>query len=1253
MESAGSISVDFHSLSHKFHIVGQLDFPYDGIIGNDFLSESLSKIDFANDQLIVGKTTFPLKFTEPVYVIAPRTETIIECSVQNPEIKEGLILDQHPIESLLIANCIVQVKTNSRINISVVNTSEHPLTIKSNLNLEILPLEKDDKYQIFYTPNSDDDSKNVLDRTNEVIDLLRVSHLNQEEQGALYDLCATFSDIFHLPKDQLTCTDAIQHEIPTTSSEPIHTKSYRFPEVHKEEVQTQINKMLDEGIVKPSMSPWSSPIWVVPKKIDASGQRKWRVVIDYRKLNDITIGDSYPIPNISEILDQLGKSKYFSTLDLASGFHQIKMSEQDAPKTAFSVPQGHFEFTRMPFGLKNAPSTFQRLMNSALSGLQGIQCYVYLDDIVIYSYDLDSHIKSLSNVFDRLRHFNLKLQPDKCEFLRKEVSYLGHTITDQGVKPNPDKIKAVQEFPQPKCPRDIKSFMGLVSYYRRFIPNLSKIAKPLTNLLKKDVPFNWQNEHQLAFEQLKNCLTTAPILSYPDFTKPFVLTCDASNFAISAILSQGPIGNDKPIAYASRTLNKAECNYSTTEKECLAILFGTKVFRPYLYGRQFKIITDHRPLKWLFNHKDPGSKLIRWRLKLEEFDYEIEYKKGKINSNADALSRYPVNPLLPQNDDSSSNPNNPENENVGDRPQFSPLTLEDLDISIPSGLLGSNSNDLPSIPLLDGDDLSPNVFNPENTDPPTPNPTSSPRMPETNSNEDYNTFLKSFTKKDETYNTYIKEHNESLLKSTCKNILVPVSIDLDETNPYLQDVLSAMEDSSDVFNSERELHSFKKLDVKGKTYYLLFTKVYYFDASTYPEIFKTLKSVRDDILLTGDINEIAISDFKNFFEQHSSHFSVKIYGMLMYLFNNTNVTVNIHHNTIINPVPTEIAKILKENHDIPIAGHLGSNRMYNRIKERYYWKGMRTDIDNYVKNCKLCQSNKAFRKINRSPMQITTTSTRPFERVSLDIVGPLPEAGLYRSKFILTLQDDLTKFSTAYPIANATAEESCECLVHFISLFGIPKTILTDQGTNFTADLFKRTCEFLKIKQMWSSPYHPQTQGALERSHSTLKEYLKSFVNENQTDWHKFVYTAMLTYNSSVHTTTKFTPYELLFGHKPYIPDSIFDQSSDVTFPEYIKMLQHRLKVSRQKAIENIEASKENSKSYYDKHSRAVQYKVGDYVYLKNHLRLRKSLSPIWKGPYKIVKIHGNNTLSLLINRRHVKHHYDEVKPAHGHESRE
>ncbi|XP_047025498.1 uncharacterized protein LOC124634121, partial [Helicoverpa zea] len=994
--------------------------------------------------------------------------------------------------------------------------------------------------------------------------------------------------------------------------------------------------MLDQKIIIPSNSPWSSPIWVVPKKLDASGQRKWRVVIDYRKLNDITIGETYPIPQITEILDQLGKSQYFTTLDLASGFHQIPIAAEDAPKTAFSVPQGHFEFTRMPFGLKNAPSTFQKLMNTCLSGLQGSRCFVYLDDIVVYSPDLASHIQNLSAVFEKLRTYNLKLQPDKCEFLCKEVAYLGHLINNDGVQPNPEKIKAITEFPIPKSPKDIKSFLGLVSYYRRFIPDFSKLAKPLTSLLKKDASFKWHNEQQLAFETLQNKLTTSPILAYPDFSQPFLLTCDASNFAISAILSQGQIGKDRPIAFASRTLNKAECNYSVTEKECLAIIFGTKAFRPYLYGRKFTIVTDHKPLQWLFNCKDPGSRLVRWRLKLEEFDYNIIHKKGKINTNADALSRFPINPIdVPSPDSLPTSPNdlidNPLEDPLLDLPSYIPFTFDDNELlnndtnrkqdTIPESdtahdAIPTHTEDsLPELIDLGPLDLSPQSIdiNPNFDNIEIPSPTESNTKSEAN-DEDYSKFLKSISRKEFKTNTIITEHNENLLKCPYKTILIPTSIDLDESNPYISEILSSDKDKDEILNAEKELHSFLKINLENKDIYLIFTKVHHFDESSYPDIYNTLKRARNDIILDSSITDIATSDFKNPFDRHSY---TKIYNILTYLFHDTPIRIHVYVNKIIYPTLSEIPKILRENHDIPIAGHLGSSRMYSRIKEQFYWKGMRSDIENYIKKCKSCQENKALRKLNRAPMEITTTSTAPFQRIALDIVGPLPESGTAKLKYILTIQDDLSKYSVAYPLRSTTAEESADCLIHFVSLFGIPKSILTDQGTNFTSDLFKTTCQFLKIKLLWASPYHPQTQGALERSHSTLKEYLKSFINNNQDNWPTYVYTAMLTYNTTIHSTTKFTPYELVFGHKPFIPNSIYETTPNTTYSDYIRMLQHKFKFTREKAVENILKSKEHSKAYYDNHTKPPpNYKVGDLVYLKNHLRLRKALSPIWKGPY-------------------------------------
>jgi len=248
------------------------------------------------------------------------------------------------------------------------------------------------------------------------------------------------------------------------------------------------------------------------------------------------------------------------------------MNPTDREKTAFSTDKGHYEFSRMPLGLKSAPGTFQQLMNKVLLRLNGLKAFVYLDDIIVYAKDLSDHSQKLIDIFNRLRQYSLTLQPLKCEFLRKEVTYLGHRITDEGVKPDPQKVERVQNFPVPKNVKEIKSFLGLSGYYRRFIQNYGQIAKPLTTLLKKDVPYRWSDLCQQSFETLKNCLIQSPILQYPDFTKPFNLTCDANNYAIGCVLSQGPISKDLPIAYASRTLNKAEINYNTTEKEISSIV---------------------------------------------------------------------------------------------------------------------------------------------------------------------------------------------------------------------------------------------------------------------------------------------------------------------------------------------------------------------------------------------------------------------------------------------------------------------------------------------------------------------------------------------------------------------------------------------------------------------------------------------------------------------------------------------------------
>lgn len=620
---------DIKFFIYKFH-----DY-FDGLIGLDLLERWESKIDLKNKLLITHLAKNPIQMYDSrncnLYedIIPAQSSKIIRVPIN---VHDGdALIDEQTLSNCRIRECLTVVK-NNRGYLEVVNDTNNDIIFSMDrpINAEVYNIEQNDNLPL-------------TDRSREVLSRLRTQHLNPEEIANLENLCAQYADVFYLEGEPLTFTNKVKHRIRTTDEIPVHTKSYRYPYIHRQEVREQIQKMLDQNIIRPSESAWSSPIWIVPKKADASGKMKWRLVVDFRKVNEKTIDDKYPIPNITDVLDKLGRCQYFTTLDLASGFYQVEMDHSDVPKTAFNVENGHYEFLRMPMGLKNSPSTFQRVMDNVLKDLQNTVCLVYLDDIIVFSTSLQEHMINLEKVFSKLRESNFKIQMDKSEFLKLETEFLGHVISKDGVKPNPNKIEAIKRYPLPKTPTEIKRFLGLLGYYRKFVPDFAKVTKPLTQCLKKGSKINISDQNYIrCFEKCKTLLTNDPILQYPDFTKEFILTTDASNVAIGAVLSQGPIGTDKPIAYASRTLNSSETNYSTIEKELLAIVWATKYFRPYLFGRRFKIITDHKPLQWIMNLKEPNSRLTRWRLKLSEYDFTIIYKQGKCNTNADALSRVEI-----------------------------------------------------------------------------------------------------------------------------------------------------------------------------------------------------------------------------------------------------------------------------------------------------------------------------------------------------------------------------------------------------------------------------------------------------------------------------------------------------------------------------------------------------------------------------------------------------------------------------------
>lgn len=499
----------------------------------------------------------------------------------------------------------------------------------------------------------------------------RTSHLNKEQNWQLNSIIKNCPNLFSEPNEKLTYTTTVRGEIRTTTNNPVYSKTYPYPMALKNEVERQVNELLEDGIIRPSKSPYNSPVWIVPKKLDASGERKFRMVIDYRKLNAITIPDKYPIPEINEVLANLGKNKWFTIIDLKSGFHQIPLRNSDIEKTAFSINNGKFEFTRLPFGLKNAPSIFQRALDDILREHIGKRCYVYIDDIVIFGKNEAEHFKNIELVFRTLENANMKVQLDKCEFLQKEIEFLGFVVGVNGIKTNPKKVQAIANFPTPKTLKDLRSFLGMSGYYRRFIKDYAKLAKPLTSLLRgedgrvsknlsKNKVIFLDSDAIKSFNILKNSLLSKEvILSHPNFDKEFELTTDASNHAIGAVLSQ----DNKPISYLSRTLNKTEENYATNEKEMLAIIWSLNSLRNFLYGsRKVKIFTDHQPLTYALSNRNTNSKMKRWKAILEEYNHELQYKPGKANVVADALSRIPASSAvhsmtMTQHSDESSSHN--------------------------------------------------------------------------------------------------------------------------------------------------------------------------------------------------------------------------------------------------------------------------------------------------------------------------------------------------------------------------------------------------------------------------------------------------------------------------------------------------------------------------------------------------------------------------------------------------------------------
>ena len=456
-------------------------------------------------------------------------------------------------------------------------------------------------------------------------------HLSEGQRAQLLCLLEKYQYTFRKKPGR---TDVVQHRIDTGDSMPIRGGRYRQSEKERETIRTIVKDMTDMGVVRPSRSPWGASVVLVPKKDGTT-----RFCVDYRRLNGVTLKDVYPLPRIDATLDQLGGCKFFTAMDLTSGYWQVDMKDEDAAKTAFITPDGLYEFTAMPFGLCNAPATFQRLMDQVLGNMRYEFALVYLDDVMVHSKTFEEHLEHLDAVLACLTEATLACKLKKCSFAQESTVYLGHVVSGDGIEPEPAKLEAVKEIAPPTSVREIRMFLGFVGYYRRFINNFSAVAKPLNDLLRKANEWKWGVEQQDAFEALRDALIAAPILQMPDFTKKFTIRTDASYIGLGACLLQGEGDEQRPIAYASRSLKPAETRYTATEIECLGMKWAVSTFRPYVHGRRFTLETDHVALKWLRTVEHNNARLIRTAMELQQYEMDIVHRAGIKMYDADALSR--------------------------------------------------------------------------------------------------------------------------------------------------------------------------------------------------------------------------------------------------------------------------------------------------------------------------------------------------------------------------------------------------------------------------------------------------------------------------------------------------------------------------------------------------------------------------------------------------------------------------------------
>lgn len=893
--------------------------------------------------------------------------------------------------------------------------------------------------------------------------------LPQKEYLAVRQILHKFSSIF---KNKPGEFGNYEFTIDTKDHAPIKCHPRPMNAAKREILRELLQKMITDDLIEPASGPWAFNPVIVPKK-----NGKMRLCIDYRPLNKITVADSYGMPRVDDILACLARAKYISVFDLSAGFHHLKIVQSHRPKTAFNTPWGTWQFRRMPFGVINGPSKFQKAIDNIIGQFKWDFVIAYIDDLIVYSDTLEDHIRHLRVLFDTLAKNNVNLNPEKVQFFKNRVSYLGFIIEDGKCFPDPDKLKSLEGYKVPNNVKEVQRFLGFAGYYRQFIQNFSLTTKPLTNLLKKGQKFVWSSDCQAAFDSLRVSLIGAQSLKLPDLNKSFIIQTDASDYGIGCVLLQESDEGRLPVYFASRCLTPSELNYSVTEKECLSIIFAVKKFRPYIEYTNFVIETDHQALTWLMGIKEPVGRLARWALELQGYNFDVRYKAGKLNKTADALSR-----------------------------AFTIALIDSSEIITREALIRAQQNDSELASIIDYVETGKLPVGPR-----------------------------------ESLDGIIKKAKDAFV---CK----------------------------------------------------------------------------DGCLLK------LIGPREKPWESEVGHWNIW-------------VPLSLKDN------------IMSYYHSALVGCHLGIQKTYKKLEDRFWWKSMHKDVVKFVVGCEICQKVKASRKgpvgIGKAP-----NIPEPWEVVTIDLIGPYTRTS-NNNTCALVLVDSFTKWVEIFAIRKATSQVIVRRLYETFCRWGFPKTIISDNGSQFRSHYYINWCETMGINNLYIAPYHANANPT-ERYNQTIKAMIISTIKQCK-ERDKYTNEISFALRTSINESSAFTPCYLNTGREFRNP---LDNHLQIPHKGAVKSSEfsRRLHLIQTLARSNLIKSQEKYLGAYNKRRRQVSYDMGDLVWLRTHFlsdaskKITASLLPKYDGPFKVVGKRGNDTYELLNIKTDKKAgfiHVSDLKPYH------